>query len=41
MEEVLSRTISSNEREKTRTFQIYWEWKYETGTTKEEIKKMI
>ena len=37
MEEVLSGTISTDEIEKTRTFQINWEWKYETGNTKEEI----
>lgn len=37
MEEVLSGTISNEEKEKTRTFQINWEWKYETGNTKEEI----
>lgn len=37
MEEILSGTISANEENKTRTFQINWEWKYETGKTKEEI----
>lgn len=37
MEEILSGTISTNEENKTRTFQINWEWKYETGNTKEEI----
>ena len=39
MEEILSGTISTNEENKTRTFQINWEWKYETGNTKEEIYK--
>ena len=39
MEEVLSGTISVDEKEKTRTFQINWEWKYETGNTEEEIIK--
>ena len=39
MEEVLLGTINVNDKEKTRTFQIYWEWKYETGNTKEEIIK--
>ena len=39
MEEVLSGTISADENEKTRLFQINWEWKYETGDTKEEIIK--
>ena len=39
MEDVLSGTISNNEIDKTRTFQINWEWKYETGNTKEEIAK--
>lgn len=37
MEEVLSGTINVDDVEKTRTFQINWEWKYETGNTKEEI----
>lgn len=37
MEEDLTGTITSSEEDKTRTFEIKWEWKYETGTTKEEI----
>lgn len=37
MEEILSGTISTNEENKTRIFQINWEWRYETGNTKEEI----
>lgn len=39
MEEVLSGTISADEEKRTRTFQINWEWKYETGKTEEEIIK--
>ena len=39
MEEVLSGTINVDDVDKTRTFQINWEWKYETGNTKEEITK--
>ena len=39
MEEVLSGTINVDDVDKTRTFQINWEWKYETGNTKEEIIK--
>lgn len=34
---VLSGVINSNEEEKNKTFTINWEWKYETGNTKEEI----
>ena len=41
MEEVLSGTISADENEKTRIFQINWEWKYETEGTNEEIIKTI
>ena len=39
MEEVLSGTINTDDIDKTRIFQINWEWKYETGNTKEEITK--
>ena len=39
MEEVLSGTINAHDIDKTRTFRINWEWKYETGNTKEEIIK--
>ena len=34
---VLSGVINSNEEQKKKTFTINWEWKYETGSTKEEI----
>lgn len=34
---VLSGVINSNEEQKKKTFTINWEWKYETGNTKEEI----
>lgn len=36
---VLSGVINSNEKEKRKVFTISWEWKYETGNTKEEIIK--
>ena len=36
---VLSGVINSNEEEKRKVFTINWEWKYETGNTKEEIIK--
>ncbi len=34
---VLTGVINSNEEEKKKTFTINWEWKYETGSTNEEI----
>lgn len=35
--QVLSGVINSNEEQKLKNFTINWEWKYETGSTKEEI----
>ncbi len=35
--QVLSGTINSNEQEKRKVFPIQWNWKYQTGSTPEEI----
>ena len=37
MEESLTGIISAKDEVKTKTFEIKWEWKYETGGTEEEI----
>lgn len=39
MEECLTGIISLADEIKKRTFEIKWKWYYETGSTKEEIKK--
>ena len=38
LEEVLIGEIPANAQQKTKTYTVNWEWKYETGTTQEEIK---
>ena len=35
----LTGTINANEENKTKTFTINWEWKYETGSNQEEISQ--
>lgn len=37
LEQFLQGTIAANAEEKIKTMTIEWEWKYETGTTEEEI----
>ena len=39
IEESLTGIIYANDEIKTRTFEIKWEWKFETGDTEEEILK--
>ena len=38
LEEVLIGEIAANEEQKVKTYTVRWEWKYETGSTEEEIK---
>lgn len=37
LQDILSGTIAANDKEKTRTLQIEWQWKYETGNNENEI----
>lgn len=37
LESILSGTIQSNDVDKVKTFTIYWQWPYETGSSKSEI----
>lgn len=39
LEQNLTGTIDANEENKTRTITIEWKWKYETGSTEEEINQ--
>lgn len=39
MEEYLTGIISAKDQEKIKTFEIKWEWKFETGNTEDEIVK--
>lgn len=39
MEKNLTGIISANDENKVLTFDIQWQWEYETGSTKEEINK--
>lgn len=39
LEKILIGEIAANETEKVKTYTIYWQWNYETGSTKEEIQE--
>lgn len=39
MEEYLTGTISANDQNRTKTFEIKWKWEFETGSTKKEIEQ--